>query len=402
MRVLVCPHQMGMGGSQLTAIELAAAMRNEGHEVTLYAPDGQLAERATGLGLDRVTAPDPVGSINTAWIRGLGAVVRERRIDLVHAYEWEPCVEAAIGAGVMRRTPVLMSIMAMAVPRFLPRHLPIVVGTPALARQQRAVGRQAFLLEPVVDMSVHRSRDVAAARARWEIPDDTLVVSTVSMLTTELEKLQGVLALIAMIDRLAGEYPVRLLIAGTGEGLEQVCLRAKRVNERHGRPVVHPLGFRADPTDVYEAADIVVGMGGSAIKGLAFGKPLIVQGEAGYWRALRPQNAVTFLHHGWFGSGGAGARDLELELRELLDDAVVRTEMGWFGRELVRPRYSLARATRRLNGIYAQVLAERAPLARAASSWARSVVDLTRYRLHVRMGDVVKQERSDREGMVNP
>jgi hypothetical protein len=400
MRILVCPHQMGMGGSQLSAIELAAGVRDHGHQVTVFAPSGVLMHRASALGLDLRLAPDPAQGRD--WLRQLINVVAELEVDLVHAYEWRPSMSAAFGAGVLRRSPVLMSLMSMAVPAFLPRRLPIVVGTPGLADRQRSAGRRTFLLEPAVDMAANQSRDVSAARAQWEIPDNDTVVSTVSMLTTELEKLQGVLALIAMVDRLAAEYRLRLVIAGDGEGYQQVRRRADLINHRHGRLVIQPVGFLQDPRSVYEAADISVGMGSSVIKGMAHGKPVIVQGEGGFWRTLRPENAMSFVGEGWFGAGGAGARDLEKALRQLLDDVPTRVELGWFGRDLVRHRYGLARAAWRLAGIYDAVVTDRPPLSRMAGSLVRSAVDLTRFQLAGRMGDVVKHEKAAREGMVNP
>ncbi|QDP94601.1 glycosyltransferase family 4 protein [Microlunatus elymi] len=400
MRILVCPHQMGMGGSQLTAIELAAAMGGHGHRVSIFAPAGVLVDRARTLGLELITAPDP--RRGREWVRKLITVIGQQHIDLVHGYEWRPCLDAAFGAGVLRRTPVLMSVLSMAVPAFLPRGLPIVVGTPALATRQHSLGRRTFLIEPSVDMITNQSRDVVAARARWGVRSDELVISTVSMLTTELEKLQGVLALIAVVDRLSADYPIRLLIAGDGEGFEQVCRRAQQVNQRHGREIVRPLGFLPDPEPVYEAADVAIGMGTSAIKAMAHGKPLIVQGEAGFWQSLRPDNSERFLHAGWFGAGGAGVRDLEGALRPLLGDAGLRTELGRFGRELVGYRYSTGRASRRLAGVYAEVGSNRLRLRRMAPSLARSAVDVTRYRLAERMGDVVKHETASREGMVNP
>jgi hypothetical protein len=47
MRVLVAPHNFEIGGSQINALELACAVAAKpGFEVILYAPDGELTERA--------------------------------------------------------------------------------------------------------------------------------------------------------------------------------------------------------------------------------------------------------------------------------------------------------------------------------------------------------------------
>ncbi|WP_422391508.1 glycosyltransferase [Arthrobacter sp. N1] len=398
MRVLVCPHQLGMGGSQLSAVELAAAVRRYGHDVLVYAPDGILAQLVEDAGLERIRAvrSDRVSSDAVA---RLADVVKQRGIDLVHAFEWAPCVEAAFGAGLRRNTPVLMSVMSMEVPQFLPTHTPITVGTPALAAEEGRRRHSVHLLEPPVDMERNRSSDVVAARARWGVIPGELVISVVSMLTTELEKLQGVLAVIALADQLAEHYPVRLLIAGDGEGYRQARLRAERVNTHHQRTVVQILGYQEDPAQVYDAAHVVIGMGGSAIRGMAFGKPLIVQGAAGFWQVLTPSSARGFVQDGWFGDGGRGARDLKDALLLLLDSPTRRRQLGSFGRMLVEDRYGLDDAGRNLSSIYEEVADRHVTRSAALPSLTRSAVEMMRFRHVMRAGNVVRRERWSRAGV---
>ena len=53
VRVLVAPHNFEIGGSQINAIELAAAVAEQpGFDVALYVPDGELASMARDTGLD--------------------------------------------------------------------------------------------------------------------------------------------------------------------------------------------------------------------------------------------------------------------------------------------------------------------------------------------------------------
>jgi len=396
MKILVCPHNLDMGGSQLSAIKMAAAVRRHGHEPIVYAPHGVLEERIAAAGLEHVLAPDTTD--HRAWRRRLAALVAERDIGLVHAYEWGPCLDAAF-VTALHRVPVLMSVMSMGVPAFLPRHLPITVGTPELASAQAGLGRTAFLLEPPVDTEAHRVRDVAAARRGLGIGPDELVVSVVSMLTTELEKLQGVLATMVLVDRLAADYPVRMLVAGDGEGLEQVRARAARINAGHGRTVVQPLGFLMEPGPAYEAADVVLGMGSSALRGMAYAKPLIVQGEAGFWRLAEPGTVDGFRRHGWFGRGGNGISDLERELRRLFDDPQLRTVLGGYGRSIVDPRYTKERASAELSRIYGDVALRHQRLSATASSLARSAIGVGRFRAAVLRGNVIERQKWVQEGV---
>lgn len=399
MKILVCPHDTSMGGSQLNAIELADMVRNHGHEVMIYAPEGVLAEKIASLGIPFVPAPPP--GDGKAWRKRLHQLVEEHEVDLIHTYEWGPSLEASFSEGIRRKVPVLASVMSMGVPDFLPRHLPLLVGTPAIADELIWQHRTAFLLEPRVDMEANKSVDSAAARASLEISDGEIVISIVSMLTTELEKLQGVLEAIALIDRMARTSAVRLLVAGSGEGLEQVQERADEVNARHCRLVVDVLGHVSDPRPVYEAADIVLGMGASAIKAMAFSKTLVVQGEAGFWETLTEENSEGFLRDGWFGYEGRGVADLERELQSLVNDPQRRDTLGAYGRSLVERRYCLSGGAKELSNIYLDLLAHRrsASMVNRATSLLRSAVEVSRFRASMKSGALVEREKWSHSGV---
>ncbi|MEZ5062954.1 MAG: hypothetical protein R2700_15855 [Solirubrobacterales bacterium] len=95
-----------------------------------------------------------------------------------------------------------------------------------------------------------------------------------------------------------------------------------------------------DPRPAHAAADVCIGMGGSALRAMAFAKPLIVQGEAGFWELLDASSEERFLRNGWYGvgPGGEGAAErLISQLRPLADDPALRAELGRRGRDLVPP-----------------------------------------------------------------
>lgn len=378
MKILVYPHQLVMGGSQINAIELAAAVRDRGHHVTVTAPQGLLASMIGDLGLDYV--PTPVASTFPSARTALHLARLSRRLeaDLVHAYEWRPAVEATFGPHLFRRTPLLVTVLSMQVPGFLPQHVPLVVGTRDLARQP-GQGRRIHVLEPPIDTRRNRSSDSARARARWGFSQEDVVVSVVCRLTHELEKVEGVLEAINAVEALAPRAPVRLLIAGGGEGLEDVRRKANEVNRRAGRRLVLVAGEMLDPRDAYEAADIVIGMGSSALKGMSFSRPLVVQGTGGFWRLLDGDSADMFLRQGWFGHGGRGAADLELALGQLAGDSALRTELGRLGRALVQSHFSLDRAAGRLIDIYEETAATSVRFSSRLPSLCRSAARVAKF-----------------------
>ncbi|HXZ76934.1 MAG TPA: hypothetical protein VEH31_39520, partial [Streptosporangiaceae bacterium] len=86
------------------------------------------------------------------------------------------------------------------------------------------------------------------------------------------------------------------------------------------------------------------------LRGMAFGKPLVVQGDLGFWKLLTPESAPEFLHGGWGGVGSdpdwrpAGAALLGGILSKLRDDPATRARLGEYGRTLVVERFSLDHA----------------------------------------------------------
>jgi glycosyltransferase involved in cell wall biosynthesis len=379
---------MEIGGSQTNAVELARAVADLGHEVTLFGPDGPLVSVVRELGLDYVTAP-----VDQRWpsrrnIAALGSLMKRTPVDVLHAYEWGPAVDLAFGPHLRTGTPLVTTVLSMSVPDFLPRHCPLIVGTTELAARHANEFAQVTLMEPPIDTVKNAPGGAEAARRRFGFAPDDLVLTVVGRLVPDLEKVDGVLAAISAVDELASGRPVRLLVVGDGPGLAEVRASADTVNARHRRDVVIVTGSLLDPRDAYSAADIVLGMGSSALKGMSFGKPLVVQGAAGFWRLAEPATLPMFLADGWYGHNGAGAAELLSALRPILDYSERRRDLGRFGRDLVVERFSLAGASRLLADVYAGALdrppgrgASGAGLAGAGLRLARFKFAMARHRL---------------------
>ncbi|MET8835595.1 glycosyltransferase family 4 protein [Micromonospora sp. NPDC004540] len=376
MKIIVYPHAMNVGGSQLNAIELGAAVRDLGHEVAVLGDEGPLAARVEALGLEllpvsaRRRRPSPTVAAK------LRRLVRARGIDVVHGYEWPPALDAAAAVLPGDRAAAVCTVMSMAVAPFLPASMPLVVGTRAL--QIHTAARRpgpVHLIEPPVDTvdnaPGHPTGEFRAdhglhADLGEERPLDLVVVSR---LAPQL-KLEGILTAIDVVGALARRRPVRLVIVGDGVARETVEQRAARANAQAGRRAVVLTGELLDPRPAYAAADIVLGMGGSALRALAFGRPLIVQGEGGFWELLTPESCDLFLHQGWYGvgDGTAGGDRLHGILRRLLDDATLRQTLGAYGRDLVVRRFSLQRAARLQEQIYEEAVARRASARESAAA----------------------------------
>jgi glycosyltransferase involved in cell wall biosynthesis len=361
VKLVVYPHVMEIGGSQLNAVELAAAVRDLGHQVVIFGQPGPLLQRVRELQLEFVESP-PLGR-RPSWrvMSALSRLVEKREIDLVHGYEWTTALEIYGGPRAWLGVPAVATVMSMAVAPFLPFDLPLIVGTEQIAAYERARGRSdVFVLEPPVDTQFN---DPLAALPMQEFRqefglDDTPTVVCVTRLVSEL-KLEGLLAAIDVIGEIALSQPLRLLVVGDGPARSLVAERAAAANARAGSSVVVLTGELTDPRPAYALADICLGMGGSALRAMSFGKPLLVQGEGGFWETLDPATAQQFLWTGWYGVGddpNLGAAALRGRLLALLADQARRHELGAFGRTLVEERFSLEKAGHRQLGMYQATL----------------------------------------------
>lgn len=402
LRIVVYPHAMTVGGSQLNAIELAAAVRDLGHEVTVLGEPGPLVEKVRALGLEHLPIPRDRQRPSLPVATKLRRLIRLRRLDIVHGYEWPPGLEVAAAAFARSGTAAVCTVMSMAVAPFLPASMPLVVGTREL-RERTAAGRAGpvYLIEPPVDV-VRDAPDhpVAAFRNRFGLvdsgrpagaPGDTLPrrvfdLVMVCRLVPEL-KLEGILTAIDVVGGLARQRPVRLTIVGDGPAAATVRERAEAANALAGWRAVVLTGQLDDPRPAYAAADAVLGMGGSALRGLAFGRPLVVQGERGFWELLTPQSCEMFLHQGWYGVGDgerAGAGRLRGILDRLLGDDGLRRSLGGYGRQLAVERFSLQRAAAVQEDIYRRALAQPEPVVARAAEGARAAIGLAGYKVHRR------------------
>ena len=363
MRILISLLELSIGGSHINAIEIGSLIKQRGHEVIVYAPDGPLRERVAELGLEYVSAgaARPLRP-SVAIVRSLNALVRQRKIDLIHAYEWLPTLEAGYGPYLRMGTPVLSTVYSVEVPPFVPRNLPMIVGyTQELDIERGRDRSRVYTVVCPVDTKANAPvADSGPARKRFGLRDDDLAAVVVSRLSAELKR-EGLLSAITAVGLVDPALNLRLLIVGDGRCREELQDAADAVNARLGLEAVTLTGPLMDPRDAYAAADIVLGMGTSAQKGMAFGKPVVIQGERGYWETLTPESMSQFLHHNFYGlgDGGDGAPRLAAIIGELARDRGRWPELGEFGRETALAVFSNEAAAGRVMEICEDVAAHR-------------------------------------------
>jgi glycosyltransferase involved in cell wall biosynthesis len=362
MRIVVYPHTLDIGGSQLNAIDLAAAVRDRGHDVFVFGERGPLISHIEALGLPFIDAPPFRRRPSKAIMSGLRELCRRERIDVVHAYEWPPCLEAYYGPYLADGVTTVFTILSMAVAPFLPSSAPLIVGAEQIAASAKDRHGPVRVVEVVIDANTdHPGFDGSAFREQWNLVSHPTVV-IVSRLAVEL-KLEGLERAIGAAGILSDDMDLRLVIVGDGPSRDHLDQLAAAVNARTGRPTVTLTGEMSDPRAAYAAADVVLGMGTSALRGMAFGKPLVVLGEDGFAEILDPTTLDDFLWQGFYGLGDGDTSPDRLaeQIRTLLTDPARAAELGAYGRGLVETRFSTEAGAARLEELYKEFSARNVP-----------------------------------------
>lgn len=353
---------LALGGCPINAIDLSRTLRRRGHRVAVFAIDEKVkvsllpyAERA---GFEVTLLPARASGLSrTLQIHRFANAVRA---DVIHVFgPWLGPSAWAAAAFNARRTAAVTN-WTMENVNYIPAGMPMIVGTRGLQREAETAHRGPVpLLEPPVDLESDFPDPVAgsAFRRQYGVREDEILAVTVSRLDSDL-KAEGIARAIDAVAHL--DLPtLRLVIVGDGNAQDILQRRAAAVNATLGRQAVLLAGAMIDPRAAYDAADLTLGMGGSAIRSLAHGKPLIVLGLDGFARTFTPDSISYFYEAGFFGEkGGADpVGHLAAEIQALLP-AAMRQQLGGFGLGEVRQRFGLEAGADKLESIYRTALAD--------------------------------------------
>lgn len=358
MKILIFAYDLVVAGVTVNAIELAAALRDfHGHDVVLLAAPGPLKWMVEERGLRHIEAPPAYLTVHPSAARmyALREAIRHEKPDLIHAWDWAQCVDAFFVEHLLMGVPLVVTDMCMILQRLLPKSIPTTFGTPQLLDYARSKGhRRAEYLLPPVDVHDNAPGVVdpgpfrAQVGLRW---DETLIV-TVSRLDTDM-KAESLIRTIDAVRILGSECPMKFVIVGDGDARAKLERLAQEANAALGRSAVVLTGAMIDPRAAYAAADIVVGMGGSALRGMAFGKPVLVVGEQGFWAPFTPETSESFLYRGIYGLGDGNPSNagLAANIRSLVLRGDELRALGDYSRAFVEAHFSLEAVSTRLSAL---------------------------------------------------
>ena len=356
-RVLICLPTVELGGNGINAVDLAGKMRDFGFEPYLA---GFRAERAGLLdvaerrNLAIEVLPRAATSLGRA--RDLTALYKRVKPDLVHVYAGYDARAGFWGPARLGRVPLVLTVYEMRLPPNFYRRPGLVVGTRYLLEELSQRPGTAVLISPPVDTAMDRPG--ACEGGDFDVlqgnPEKVCLVMVTRV--TEDMKARHIEAAIGSLKHLP-DRP-NLVIVGSGDAMDRFTRLAASTNAELGREAVLMTGELADPRPAYAVADIVLGMGSSAARGLSFGKPLVVIGEYGMPELFDRESSASIFRRSFWNEtvpsgGSATVADV---LAPLIENPQTRAQLGSFGREFAEENFSLDQMAERLAEVYRVML----------------------------------------------
>jgi glycosyltransferase involved in cell wall biosynthesis len=277
-------------GGQHQALLLLRGLRARGQTPELITlGDSLLARRAKDAGVSVHGVPPGRRRLAAALV--IHRLVRERRVDVVHANEphaltsaWIARAHRSVPLVASRRIALALSTNSFSLARY--RAAGRIVAVSNFVRKSVvASGLAEEFLEVIYDgveipaLISHADRE--RARARFAISRESVCIGNVAALVPE----KGHVLLIRALADLRAKYPQSVLLL-PGEGPEKTKLH-EVMRELRVESVVKFPGFVSDIESVYAATDLFVfpsheePLGSALLSAMAYGLPVVAFGRGG-------------------------------------------------------------------------------------------------------------------------
>lgn len=367
-RVLLLTKGLGLGGSERLLTLTAARLDRERFDVEvayLLPWKDELVEDLHEAGIP-VHCLAAGHTFDPRWVARLGRLLEGGDYDLLHTHSPVPAAAARLLAD--RGTAVVhtehnvwdryVPLTRVANAATYGRNDHVIAVSEGVAGSVRRPRWMPWLRLPEIETLHHgidrsdRPRGPEArreARRRMGVAQDRPLIGTVANFTPKKDHP----SLVAAIDLVRRRVPEVMAVL-IGSGPEERHVR-EQVADRGLDRNVSFLGTRHDVPRLLPGLDLFVlssryeGLAIALLEALAAGVPCV---------ATRVGGIPEAVEHGTHGllvppsdpAALAGA------VRELLDDPPRRARMGWEGREHLETRFSIERATRRIEKVYERVL----------------------------------------------
>lgn len=356
MRILLVGRNAKTGGGATFRLNISRGLIERGHEVWLACQPGEVLPRCREAGVHYVwTPPAPWGG---PWIQ---RAIRANRIELVHASNTTPGT-AAEWACRRTGTPMIMSVHGL-------------LGKKDHERTCLQLARRILTFEEVAVKSLASRKVIDMDKVtllrrpiehRPQYPDDGGAFRIVAVGRMSKRKGQNALNLIAAFEAFQAGVPGSTLqLLGDGSLLGDVRRAAKEANKRMGRDAVSVLGSVPEPGPIIGRAHVLVGASYCALEAIMQGVAVVGAGFWGYG-VIDQDNIRDAMAWNFGDVGGKWEMSREnfltaLQFLQTTWTSKQDRDRYWRLDRIIEDDHSLANVAARIEAVYMDVLAGRAP-----------------------------------------
>ena len=366
-RILMVSNRLGIGGAETNILELCRALAAKGFSIRAASAGGVYANELVSCGIPHHKLPlsnkNPI-SLFIAY-RALRKIIIEHQITIIHVHARIPAficdylhkrlkVRFVTTAHLDFKTNFPYNLLsnwgqaALAVSEDLKDYLVknynyepsrIIVTINGIDTEKFSPETDPGLVIEEFGLDTGKKRIVCLSRLD---SDRSLPALCLAKAAPALEKARP------------GE--LEILIVGSGDDFTRVKKAVQWANETVGRKMIILTGGRQDVNRFLATADIFVNVSRSALEAMAAAKPVILAGNQGYMGILTPDNLEAAILSNFCCRGGypdTSEALLTKDILTLLDMSGEKlAELGAFGREIIKTRYSVDRMAEDAMAIY--------------------------------------------------
>jgi glycosyltransferase involved in cell wall biosynthesis len=382
MRIAFYNHTSTISGAEISLLLTAKHLTNA-HPI-LFAPEGELLQRARSQGLDVVALPSfrarmtknpflliiyVIGMLWAGW--RLALLMKQSRVDLIHANS----IRAGIMAGLFRwyhRLPVVWHLRDMPPQGYIGKLVRKFAGSTAQALigisesviqgiDHPSVAGRCHLVHNGVELRSFsaEARQVIRERIRLELrtPQDARVLAIIGQITPWKRQEDAIEAFASLVRE---ERNAVLWIVGEAkfrqENERYLDKLQEKVKSLHLEDKVVFTGFREDVLEICCVADLLLlcsdnePFGRVIIEAMSQGTPVV---------GTRGGGVPEIIQHGMSGFlyEIGNIEELTHCIRQVLDDEIVWSTLSHNGQEQAKERFSITQTSQKIELIYQQLLA---------------------------------------------
>ncbi|RYG69446.1 hypothetical protein EON80_09795 [bacterium] len=367
MKILFVGRNCNVGGGCTFRYRASLGLLARGHEVSLAAQGGPMAEKFRAAGVKVHTLlPTP---FNRFQLKGL---LNKGGFDVVHACNPTAGDDVFVASG--KRKPRIGFVQS--IHGVLPPSVKSAAGNPSLTESDEILCFDRFARESLQKLPGMENRTIRHVPRPVEKRSETVHPQSPPKLTmvSRLSKSKGKTAVAAIeaIDQLQAEYPgLGLHIVGDGSMRGEVQRLCGLLNAKYGKELCQAPGALVDPFPAMTSASGVIGTAYVALEALFHEIPVIASGYEGYG-VVTPEN-LEFAVDCNFGDSWSGddKKDLHKEITTELMLEGFRSVLGSVStpqgradlveiRERLEQNHSLDEVAKRLEAVYELAIATKA------------------------------------------